>query len=163
MASAHSHTLRPLPLRRERRHGTAAEAARYLGAVSVLLVGAVHAQQYYEAYFYVVPTIGTLFLFSFIGAGAVGAVLFAPLRRFGRAGEFVLALAALGGIGIALGTMVSLLISEYRPLFGFMESGYRVAIVLTLVFDVMTTAFLGFYLLAVGPRLVHDLSSSGGR
>jgi hypothetical protein len=68
-------------------------------------------------------------------------VLFAPLRRFGRAGEVVLALAALGGIGIALGTMVSLLISEYRPLFVFMESCYRLAIVLTLVFDVMTTAF----------------------
>ena len=163
MASAHSHTLRPLPLRRERRHGTATEAARYLGAVSVLLVGAVHAQQYYDAYFYVVPTIGTLFLLSFIGAGVVGAVLFAPMRRLGRAGEVVFALAALGGIGIALGTMVSLLISEYRPLFGFMESGYRLAIVLTLVFDVMTTAFLGFYLMAVGPRLVHDISSSGGR
>lgn len=163
MASAHSHTLRPLPLRRERRHGTAIEAARYLGAVSVLLVGAVHAEQYYDAYFYVVPTIGTLFLLSFIGAGVVGAVLFAPMRRFDRAGEVVLALAALGGIGIALGTMVSLLISEYMPLFGFMESGYRLAIVLTLVFDVMTTAFLAFYLVAVGPRLVHDISSSGGR
>jgi hypothetical protein len=163
VASAHSHTLRPLPLRREHRRGTATEAARYLGAVSVLLVGAVHAQQYYDAYFYVVPTIGTLFLLSFIGAGVVGTALFAPLRRFGRAGEVVLALAALGGIGIALGTMVSLLISEYRPLFGFMESGYRLAIVLTLVFDVMTTAFLGFYLVAVGPRLVHDISSSGGR
>jgi hypothetical protein len=163
VASAHSHTLRPLPLRRERRHGTAIEAARYLGAVSVLLVGAVHAEQYYDAYFYVVPTIGTLFLLSFIGAGVVGAVLFAPMRRFDRAGEVVLALAALGGIGIALGTMVSLLISEYMPLFGFMESGYRLAIVLTLVFDVMTTAFLAFYLVAVGPRLVHDISSSGGR
>lgn len=157
MSSAHIHALRPLPLRRERRHEAATEAARYLGAVSVLLVGVVHAQQYYDAYFSVVPTIGTLFLLSFVGAGAVGAVLFAPMRRFGRAGEAILALAALGGIGIALGTLVSLLVSEYTPLFGFMESGYRLAVDLTLLFDVMTTAFLGFFLLAVGPRLVSEL------
>ena len=155
MSSAHIHALRPMPLRRERRHETATEAARYLGAVSVLLVGAVHAQQYYDAYFSVVPTIGTLFLLSFVGAGAVGAVLFAPMRRLGRAGEAILALAALGGIGIALGTLVSLLVSEYTPLFGFMESGYRLAVDLTLLFDVMTTAFLGFFLLAVGPRVVN--------
>jgi hypothetical protein len=44
-----------------------------------------------------------------------------------------------------------------------MESGYRLAIVLTLVFDVTTTALLGFYLVAVGPRLVRDISSRGGR
>jgi hypothetical protein len=157
VASAHSHALRPLPLRHESRHETAIEAARYLGAVSVILVGVVHAQQYYDAYFSVVPTIGTLFLLSFVGAGSVGAVLFAPMRRLGRAGEAILALAALGGIGIALGTLVSLLVSEYTPLFGFMESGYRLAVDLTLLFDVMTMAFLGFFLLAVGPRLVSDI------
>jgi hypothetical protein len=157
VASAHSHALRPLPLRRERGHGIPTETARYLGAASVLLVGAVHAQQYYDAYFSVVPTIGTLFLLSFIGAGVVGAVLFAPLRRLGRRGELILALAALGGIGIALGTLVSLVISEYTPLFGFMESGYRLAVVLTLLFDVMTTAFLGVFLLLIGPNLIHAL------
>ena len=73
------------------------EIARYLGAVSILVVGAIHAQQYYYAYFYVVPTIGTLFLLSFIGAGVVGAVLFAPVRRLGRrVGDLILVLAALG-------------------------------------------------------------------
>ena len=147
--------IRALPVRGSRRPEAAGEIARYLGGVSILLVGAVHAQQYYQAYFSVVPTIGTLFLLSFVGAGAVGAVLFAPMRRLGRAGEAILALAALGGIGIALGTLVSLLVSEYTPLFGFMESGYRLAVDLTLLFDVMTTAFLGFFLLAVGPRVVN--------
>ncbi len=101
-----------------------------------MLVGVVHAQQYYDAYFSVVPTIGTLFLLSFIGSGVVGAVLIAPVRRLGRSiGDLILVLAALGAIGIALGSLVSLLISEYTPLFGFMESGYRLAIVLALVFD----------------------------
>src|SRR5262249_62072945 len=63
------------------RRDAAGEIARYLGAISILLVGVVHAQQYYDAYFSVVPTIGPLFLLSFVGAGIVGAVLFAPVRR----------------------------------------------------------------------------------
>jgi hypothetical protein len=152
-------TVRALASRREHRREVAAEIARYLGAVSILLVGAVHAQQYYDAYFSFVPTIGTLFLLSFIGAGVVGVVLFAPVRLLGQhLGDTVLALAALGAISIALGTLVSLLVSEYTPLFGFMESGYRLAVVLTLLFDVLTTAFLGFFLLTVGPGLIHTIT-----
>jgi len=153
-------TVRALASRRRHRREVAAEIARYLGAVSILLVGAVHAQQYYDAYFSFVPTIGTLFLLSFIAAGVVGAVLFAPVRLLGRQlGDAILALAALGAVGIALGTLVSLLVSEYTPLFGFMESGYRLAVVLTLLFDVLTTAFLGFFLLTVGPRLIHTITT----
>jgi hypothetical protein len=152
--------VRALASRRRHRREVAAEIARYLGAVSILLVGAVHAQQYYDAYFSFVPTIGTLFLLSFIAAGVVGAVLFAPVRLLGRQrGDAILALAALGAVGIALGTLVSLLVSEYTPLFGFMESGYRLAVVLTLLFDVLTTAFLGFFLLTVGPRLIHTITT----
>ena len=163
MASAPSHApdrgaMRARPARRDSRELTG-EIARYFGAVSILLVGVVHAQQYYDAYFSVVPTIGTLFLLSFIGAGIVGTVLFAPVRRLGRrTGDLILALAALGAISIALGTLVSLLISEYTPLFGFMESGYRLAIVLTLLFDILTTLFLGVFLLVVGPRAVHAIT-----
>src|SRR6201981_3896711 len=137
------------------------EACRYLGAVSILLVGVVHAQQYYQAYFSVVPTIGTLFLLSFVGAGVVGTTLFMPVRLLGRrVGDLILSLAALGAFGIALGTLVSLLISEYRPLFGFMESGYRLAIVLTPLFDGLTTVFLGVFLVIVGPRVVRALRSA---
>ena len=166
MASAQTHSSRP-ELRpyaavspgarqHQRRRELAAQIARYLGAASILLVGAVHAQQYYQAYFSVVPTIGTLFLLSFIGAGIVGTTLFLPVRLLGRhIGDLILSLAALGAIGIALGTLVSLLISEYRPLFGFMESGYRLAIVLTLLFDGLTMLSLGLFLAIVGPQLVH--------
>ena len=136
----------------------AAAVGRYLGAVSLLVVGAIHAQQYYDAYFYVVPPIGTLFLLSFIGAAGFAAILFAPVRRFGRGwGDPILVLAALGGIGIAVGTFVSLLVSEYMPLFGFMESGYRLAIVLTLVFDVLTTALLGLFVALVAPSAARDI------
>ncbi len=128
--------------------------ARYLGAISILLVGVVHAQQYYDAYFSVVPTIGPLFLLSFIGAWIVGAILLAPVERLGRQlGSALLVLAAVGAIGIAVGTFAALLTSEYTPLFGFMESGYRLAIWLTFAFDVMTTVFLGVFLAAIAPRL----------
>jgi hypothetical protein len=159
--SADGGAMRALPLGRNQRRELTGEIARYLGAVSILLVGAVHAQQYYEAYFSVVPTIGTLFLLSFIGAGILGTVLFAPVRRLGRrVGDLILAFAALGAISIALGTLVSLLISEYMPLFGFMESGYRLAIVLTLLFDVLTTLFLGVFLLIVGQRVIHTITDA---
>jgi hypothetical protein len=142
------------------RRRVAGEIARYLGAVSILVVGAIHAQQYYDAYFRVVPTIGTLFLLSFIGAGVAGTVLLAPVRMLGRrVGDLALSLAALAAIGIAAGTFVSLLYSEYAPLFGFMESGYRLAIVLTLVFDVLTAVFLGVFLLAVAPQVLDTINT----
>jgi len=171
VASAHTHSPRDPMLelygavrsagRRERRRDLAGEIARYLGAVSILLVGAVHAQQYYDAYFSVVPTIGTLFLLSFIGAAIVGAVLLSPVRHLGREiGDAALVAAALGAISIAVGTFVSLLISEYTPLFGFMESGYRLAVVLTLLFDVMTTAFLGVFVALVAPQLVRTIATN---
>ncbi len=150
------------PHSRHRRE-VAVELVRYLGAVSIVVVGAIHAQQYYEAYFSVVPTIGTLFLLGFIGAGVVGAALVAPVRRLGRAtGDGILVLAALGAIAIAVGSLVSLLISEYTPLFGFMESGYRLAIVLTLVFDSLTAVLLGAFVLLVAPQLVRTLKAKRG-
>ena len=154
MASAHGHAANRgvgaghhiRPLRTD-------EVARYLGAVSIVVVGAIHAQQYYDAYFSFVPTIGTLLLLSFIGSGVVGATLIAPVRRLGRrVGDLILVLAAAGGIGIAAGSLLSLLISEYRPLFGFMESGYRLAVVLTIVFDSLATVFLGALVLLVARR-----------
>jgi hypothetical protein len=173
VASAHRHATRPpFALRpaaeprvraaATRRSEVVEEAARYLGALSILVVGAVHAQQYYQAYFSVVPVIGRLFLLSFVGSAVVGAVLLAPVRRLGRnAADLILGLAALGAIGIALGSLVSLLVSEYTPLFGFMESGYRLAIVIAIVSDVTTTVFLAVFLLLVArSRLRSPMEST---
>jgi hypothetical protein len=137
------------------------EACRYLGALSVLMVGAVHAQQYYQAFFSVVPVIGTLFLLSFIGAGITGVALLAPVKRFlPKLADPLLVLAALGAVGIALGSLVSLLVSEYTPLFGFMESGYRLAVVLAIVFDATTTGFLSVFIaLVLLTRQRHEEAS----
>ena len=138
------------PARATRVAPPAETALRYAGAAAIVGVGAVHAQQYYAAYFSVVPVIGTLFLLSFIGAGLVAATLIAPVRRLGAViGDVILVFAALGGIGIAFGSLVSLLVSEYTPLFGFMESGYRLAIVLAIVFDVLATVLLAAFVALV--------------
>ena len=139
----------------------AGDIARYLGAASIFVVGAVHAQQYYGAYFRAVPTIGTLFLLSFVGSGVVGAVLLTPVRRLGRSiGDLILVAAALAAVAIAAGSLASLLVSEYRPLFGFMESGYRLAIDLTLVFDTLATVFLGVFVLIVARARRHHRASN---
>ena len=146
MASAPTHPA-SVPLRHFDRRWMVTELARYLGAVSLLMVAAIHAQQYYDAYFSVVPTIGTLFLLSFIGAAVTGAVLFAPVRMLGRrVGDVLLMLAAVGAIGIAVGTFVSLLVSEYTPLFGFMEAGYRLVIELSLLFESLATLLLAAFI-----------------
>ncbi len=159
-ANGGSSPVRALRAQPGRRTEVAGEVARYLGALSILAVGAVHAQQYYGAYFSVVPTIGTLFLLSFVGSGVVGTVLLAPVRRLGRnTGDLILVLAALGAVGIALGSLASLLISEYMPLFGFMESGYRLAIVLALLFDALTAVSLGLFVLLVAHQRHHRRGS----
>ena len=63
---------------------------------------------------------------------------------------------------VALAPFVFLLISEHTPLFGFMESGYRLAIVLTLVFDTLATVFLGVFVLIVA-RARRDYGASSVR
>jgi hypothetical protein len=125
----------------------AATIVRYLGAASLLAVGVDHIEQYYVDYYRAVPTIGTLFLLNFVSALLVSVCLVAPIRRVaGRFTERALTLLVLGGIGIAGGTLAGLLISENGGLFGFMEQGYRGAIVLSIAFDVAAVTFLGAFL-----------------
>ena len=138
----------------------AATVVRYLGAASLLAVGVDHIEQYYVDYYRAVPTIGTLFVLNFVSALVVSLCLVAPVRRIaGRFTERALTLLAIGGIGIAGGTLAGLLISENGGLFGFMEVGYRGAIVLSIAFDVAAMAFLGAYLVlsAVAARRTAQL------
>jgi hypothetical protein len=126
------------------------EIARYLGAVSLLMVAAIHAQQYYDAYFSAVPTIGRLFMLNVVGASLTGLILLAPIKLLGRRlGDAVLVLTALTGIGVAAGAFTALIISEYTPLFGFMESGYRLAIELSLLFEGLATLLLAVFIATV--------------
>jgi hypothetical protein len=126
---------------------SATTVTRYLGAVAVLAVGVDHIEQYYVDYYRAVPTIGTLFVLDFLSATVIAVGLLLPLRRLtSRFGDRLFTLLALAGIGIGAGTLVGLLASENVGLFGFMEVGYRDAIVLSMIFDVAAVAFLSAFL-----------------
>ena len=124
-------------------------AARVLGALSLLAMGAVHLQQYFELYSSI-PTIGTLFVLNFVGATIVGLGLLAPVERLlGRLGGAVLALLTLVGMIQAATAFVFLYISERTPLFGFMEPGYDPqAILASRITEGATVVLLGAFLVA---------------
>jgi hypothetical protein len=128
---------------------TVSLAARVLGALSLLAVGAVHLQQYFDLYSEI-PTIGTLFVLNFVGATIVGLGLLAPVERLlGRLGGPVVVLLTAAGIAQAATAFVFLYISERTPLFGFMEPGYDpTAIAIARISEVATVVFLGAYLVA---------------
>jgi hypothetical protein len=125
-----------------RRGDTSATLLRALGAVAILVVGAVHLEQYFAVHFDVVPIIGPLFALNFAGATLIGIGLLAPLGRL----RIVHPLLALGGVGLAATSFVFLLVSEHRPLFGFEDYGYRTAIVLALAAEAAAVVLLGAYL-----------------
>jgi hypothetical protein len=123
--------------------------ARVLGALSLLAVGAIHLQQYFELYSEI-PTIGTLFVLNFVGATVVGLALLAPVERvLGRLGGAAVTLLAVAGIVQAATAFVFLLISERTPLFGFQEPGYDPqAILASRLTEAATVVFLGGFLAA---------------
>jgi hypothetical protein len=128
-----------------------ARAALYLGALAILATGVDHIQQYYGNDYSTVPTIGTLFFLNFVSAVVVAVGLVAPLGRVaGRYADAVRALFAVGGIGIAVLSLAALFVSESRGLFGFVENGYRMAIVLAIVAEVAAALFLVIFLVANG-------------
>jgi hypothetical protein len=148
--------------RTTQRRSIIARVALYLGAVSVLATGVLHIQQYYGQNYSTIPTIGTLFYLNFVSAVVVSVGLVAPLGRLaGRYADAIRALFAVGGIGIAVGSLVGLFVSESSGLFGFMENGYRTAIVLAIVAEVAATVFLVIFLTANGTGVRKLRATSG--
>ena len=136
------------------RRSIVAQAARYIGALAVLATGVAHIEQYAVDSYSTVPTIGTLFLLNFIAAVVIAVGLAAPLRRLtGRYTDAVRAVIAVGGIGLAVLSLAALFISESSGLFGFVEHGYRMAIVVAIVAEVAATVFLVAFLVANGTGL----------
>ena len=128
---------------------TVGQVARYLGATALVGVGGAHIWQYSVDSYSVIPTIGTLFALNFASALVVALGLVAPLQRLShRWGRVLLALLAASGAAIALGSLAGLEVSETTGLFGFMESGYRAAIVLSIALDAATVVFLTAFLVA---------------
>lgn len=137
-----------------RHRAIVARALRYLGALAVLATGVAHIEQYAVDNYSTVPTIGTLFLLNFVAAIVIAAGLIAPLRRVtGRYTDAVRAVLAVGGIGLGVLSLVALFVSESSGLFGFVEHGYRMAIVVAIVAEVAATVFLVAFLVANGTGL----------
>jgi predicted exporter len=128
---------------------TVGQVARYLGAAALVGVGVAHIWQYYVDSYSVIPTIGTLFALNFASALVVALGLVAPLQRLSRRWRrALLTLLAASGVGIAVGSFAGLEVSETTGLFGFMESGYRGAIVLSIALEGATVFFLTAFLVA---------------
>jgi hypothetical protein len=119
--------------------GGAGTVLRTLGALAVLVVGAVHLEQYFAVHFDVVPIVGPLFALNFAGATLIGLGLLLPVHR-------ARVLLALGGVGLAATSFVFLLVSEHRPLFGFEDYGHRPAILIALAAEALAVLVLGAYL-----------------
>jgi hypothetical protein len=123
-------------------------AARLLGGLAVLAVGAIHLYEF-EHFYSPIPTIGTLFFLNFLGATAIGLGLLAPVQRIARRhGSALLILLALAGIALATVAFAFLLISQHTPLFGFKEPGYDpTGIDAVRAAEIATVIFLGTFLL----------------
>jgi hypothetical protein len=123
-----------------------------LGAILLLFVGADHYYEYSVDSYSVLPTIGTLFLLNFISATVIGLILLAPVDRMrNRYSGLALQFAALSGFGVAITSLIALLVSEQTKLFGFMESNYRPAIIVAIASEAAAAVFLA--LLFVASRL----------
>ena len=132
---------------RSRARSTALASTRLIGALALLATGGIHLEQYLVADFRVVPTIGTLFLVNFVGGTILGLCLLIPARLFaGRIRRLADTIVAVAGCAVASGALAALLISEHTPLFGFMEHGYRLEIVIAMVAEAVAIVALGTFL-----------------
>ena len=107
-------------------------------------MGAGHLEQYTVGHYSAVPTVGSLFLANFVAATVFGLALLAPLGATSRRlGQLIHAAAALGGLAVAAGALAALLASERTSVFGFMEHGYRLEIVIALAAEAVAIVALG--------------------
>jgi len=111
---------------------------RALGAIALFGIAADHLYEYFADHYVAIPTIGTLFLLNGAAGIALGLALLLPLHRLlpARVGQPAVRVAVVAGIGLAGSTLAGLLIAESTPLFGFMEYGYRLVVVLSIVAEV---------------------------
>ena len=118
-------------------------ALRAIGALALLAMAALHLQQYYDAGYSAIPTIGTLFVLNFVGGVAVGLALLLPVERLpGRAGAIALPLLAFTGAAMAATAFVFLLISQQTPVFGWLETAKTSAITVAFVSEAVAMVAL---------------------
>lgn len=113
-----------------------ADAFRYLGALTTLVVGVMHVHQYAD-FISDVPTIAELFLLNGVGAGVVVVLLATRVAPLG----------ALGGIGLSLGALVSIVIAMTPGgLFDYQEPSFRTPVTIAIVAEAAAVLLLLAYL-----------------
>jgi hypothetical protein len=106
-----------------------------LAAVALIaVIAGVHLQQYID-FMSEVPTVGVLFLLNAAGGSALAFALISPERNLRL-------LAALGGIGLAGGSLVSIMIALSNNFFGYSEPTLRLPIVIAIVAEVAVIPLL---------------------
>ena len=100
-------------------------ATRVLAAALLGVIAGVHFQQY-VLFMSHVPTVGVLFLLNAAGAAGLALAILGPDVRLRR-------LAALGGIGLSLGSLVSLIIALESSFAGYAEPSLRTPILVAIL------------------------------
>jgi hypothetical protein len=107
---------------------------RAIAAALVLVIAGVHFQQYVQFMSHV-PWVGVLFLLNAGGGAAIAIALLGPDRD-------IRTLAALGGIGLALGSLVSLVIALTSSFAGYHEPTLRTAILIAIISEALALPVL---------------------
>ncbi len=129
-----------------------------IAAVLVGVIAAVHLQQYID-FISEVPTIGVLFLLNAAGGAGLALALIGRdvwLRR----------LATIGSLGLALGSLISIVIALSSSLFGYSEPTLRLPILIAILAEVAVIPVLVGLLIAersapAGPAAVAPGAGSG--
>ncbi|MDQ6836160.1 MAG: hypothetical protein M3016_08230 [Actinomycetota bacterium] len=130
-----------------------APPARLLAALLVIVVAGVHFQQYVD-FMSEVPTVGVLFLLNAAGGAGLACALLStePLTRL---------LAAVGALGLAAGSLVSIAIALSGSFFGYQEPTLRVPIVIAIIAEVAVIPLLILALRHGRDQLTRPRQSAG--
>ncbi|MFZ0039705.1 MAG: hypothetical protein WAK93_00235 [Solirubrobacteraceae bacterium] len=110
------------------RRTTSSRMLSTVAAVLVAIIAAVHLQQYID-FMSQIPTIGVLFLLNAAGGAGLAAALLSGDRLLRLA-------AAAGSIGLAAGSLISIVIALESSLFGYSEPTLRLPILIAIVAEV---------------------------
>ncbi len=98
---------------------------KLLAAALVAVIAGVHLQQYLD-FISQVPTVGVLFLLNAAGGAGLALALLSRERTVRR-------LSALGSLGLAIGSLVSIAIALSGSFFGYSEPTLRPPIVIAIL------------------------------
>ena len=107
---------------------------RLAAAALIAVIAGVHFQQYVD-FMSEIPTVGVLFLLNAAGGVALAIALLSEER-------LVRLLAAVGSIGLAVGSLVSIAIALSSSLFGYSEPTLRLPIVIAIVAEAVALPML---------------------